>query len=287
VKTSQRRHALSVLSLCLSWIPSVVYGQALPEPTGSPLGTPVVNAPFSADATTTVRQVLGDGTRIERVGRARYYRDRVGRVRVEQMIMGLETLSPASDGQVRITIYPDPAKGNVFTLDPRARTVTPGPRGGASTAIGGGSSFAVPLGGASFLVFHRGDQQLGRYGLDSDALQEESLGARQIAGVRTTGRRLTTTIPPGRVGNDRPMQIIDERWESDELKILILARHTDPRTGVIEYQLTNIRRAEPPPDLFEVPQDYATDPTTADNPWLKLEFAEPPRGAKLPSGIRQ
>jgi hypothetical protein len=59
------------------------------------------------------------------------------------------------------------------------------------------------------------------------------------------------------------------------------------RSTVIEYQLTNIRRAEPPPDLFEVPQDYATDPTTADNPWLKLEFAEPPRGAKSPSSIRQ
>src|SRR5262245_59703827 len=41
-----------------------------------PFSGPVVtNAPFAADAVTTVTQVLGDGTRIEQSTNARFYRD--------------------------------------------------------------------------------------------------------------------------------------------------------------------------------------------------------------------
>ena len=69
------------------------------------------------------------------------------------------------------------------------------------------------------------------------------------------GRRITTTVPAGsRVGNDRPMTIVDERWESNDLQILIYARHSNPLTGVVEYQLSNITRAEPPSHLFRVPR---------------------------------
>ena len=48
-------------------------------------------------------------------------------------------------------------------------------------------------------------------------------------------------------------------WESPELKILISATSSDPRAGDIEYRLTNVRRVEPPPDLFVVPPDYVID----------------------------
>ena len=51
-------------------------------------------------------------------------------------------------------------------------------------------------------------------------------------------------------------QITDEQWESSELKLLVLSRHHDPRTGDVEYRLTNVSRAEPAPDFFTVPSDY-------------------------------
>jgi hypothetical protein len=35
-----------------------------------------------------------------------------------------------------------------------------------------------------------------------------------------------------------------------------VALDSDPRTGVVEYRLTNINRLEPPMDLFVVPPDY-------------------------------
>jgi hypothetical protein len=36
----------------------------------------------------------------------------------------------------------------------------------------------------------------------------------------------------------------------------VLITRRDPRSGDTVYRLTNIVRAEPPPDLFSVPSDY-------------------------------
>jgi hypothetical protein len=268
------------VSVCVAMcIPALAFAQR--DTTGGPLTRPpLLDAPFSADATTTVRQTLSDGTRIERIGRARYYRDRAGRIRVEQEIIGLEALNAAADGQVRITILPDPSKQAVFTLDPVTRTAHPHSRDMVAVTVGGGDTFALPLGGGDFLIFHRGDRQLARYGVDSNAVAEESLGSRRVAGVEVIGRRITVTLPVGQVGNDRPIEIVDERWESPELGMVIHSRHSDPRTGNVEYRLTNIRRTQPAADLFQIPADYTIDGLTGQNGWIKLHYAEPPRGPK-------
>src|SRR5262249_2778731 len=85
----------------------------------------------------------------------------------------------------------------------------------------------------------------------------EPLGTRQIEGVTANGTRRTEVIPTGRIGNDRPIEISDERWESPELRMLVLSKHHDPRTGDVEVRLTNSVRAEPPRELFLPPGDYA------------------------------
>jgi len=76
---------------------------------------------------------------------------------------------------------------------------------------------------------------------------EEGLGTKQIEGVTANGRRTTLTIPAGQIGNDRPIAIVDERWESPELRLLLLSTHNDPRTGEVEFRLMNLRRGEPSP----------------------------------------
>jgi hypothetical protein len=38
--------------------------------------------------------------------------------------------------------------------------------------------------------------------------------------------------------------------------VLVSSQHHDPRTGDVEYRLTNISRTEPPAHLFAVPADY-------------------------------
>jgi hypothetical protein len=272
------------LSAALCIAPSLTFGQD--NVRGGPLtGPAVINAPFSADATTIIRQTLGDGTWIERRGVARYYRDRVGCVRVEQTITGIDGLNSTAAPRRRITIQPDPANRYVYTLDPGQRTALRGPRFAAGLAIGGGDTYAVPLGGPRFLLFNLRERAHGDATFDS-AAHEELLGTKTVAGVEATGRRITVTIPAGHFGNDRPIELVDERWESKDLRVVVYARSSDPRTGTVEYQLTNISRAEPPAEMFSIPEGYGVDFGASDI-WITLQYANTPKTQKVPHTERR
>ncbi|MEJ7607969.1 MAG: hypothetical protein WKF37_17300 [Bryobacteraceae bacterium] len=84
----------------------------------------------------------------------------------------------------------------------------------------------------------------------------EPLGKRTIEGLVAEGTRETLTIPAGEIGNERPIEIISERWQSEELQTLVMSRHNDPRMGETTYRLTGVRKGEPVKQLFEVPSDY-------------------------------
>ena len=43
----------------------------------------------------------------------------------------------------------------------------------------------------------------------------------------------------------------------------MLSRRSDPRFGETTYRLQNIVRAEPSPELFQVPTDYTVDAVPA------------------------
>ena len=73
------------------------------------------------------------------------------------------------------------------------------------------------------------------------------------------GTRVTTTIPVGKIGNDRPISIVHESWYSPELQTIVLSETKDPLSGDITYKLTNIQRSNPPASLFEVPPDYKVE----------------------------
>jgi hypothetical protein len=82
-----------------------------------------------------------------------------------------------------------------------------------------------------------------------------------IEGLAVEGRKTTTTIPAGQVGNEQPLTIVSEQWTSPDLNVLVLTRHSDPRTGESTYRLVNIIRAEPDRSLFMVPPDYTVRDT--------------------------
>ena len=84
----------------------------------------------------------------------------------------------------------------------------------------------------------------------------EQLGKQLVEGVDAEGTRTTVTIPAGEIGNERPIEIVDERWYSPELQTLVMSKRTDPMSGDMTYRLTNINRNEPVRSLFEVPGDY-------------------------------
>ncbi|MGK2933761.1 MAG: hypothetical protein ACSLFE_00750, partial [Gemmatimonadaceae bacterium] len=85
----------------------------------------------------------------------------------------------------------------------------------------------------------------------------EELAPQNIEGVMANGTRTTTTIPAGEIGNAQDIEVVSEQWFSDELQVLVMTKHSDPRSGETIYRLTNILRAEPDPSLFTVPADYA------------------------------
>jgi len=96
----------------------------------------------------------------------------------------------------------------------------------------------------------------GAVGLPEASANHESLGTQNIEGVASVGTKDTITTPIGAIGNDAPIEDVNERWYSPELKIMTMTRHSDPRTGETVFRLTNIRRGEPGPDLFQLPAGY-------------------------------
>ena len=82
-----------------------------------------------------------------------------------------------------------------------------------------------------------------------------------LDGLPVEGRKTTTVIPAGQIGNDQPITITSEEWRSPDLNVLVMTRHADPRSGESTYRLTNVIRAEPDPSLFMVPADYTVKDT--------------------------
>lgn len=84
----------------------------------------------------------------------------------------------------------------------------------------------------------------------------EELGTRDFEGTLAEGTKKITTIPAGAIGNERPIEIIYERWYSKDLELVVYSKQSDPRVGDQTYRLTNLIRSEPDSSLFSVPQGY-------------------------------
>jgi len=85
---------------------------------------------------------------------------------------------------------------------------------------------------------------------------EEELGASNLEGFAVIGKRFTTVIPAGRVGNDKSFNAVDEAWFSPDLQIVVRQTVEDPRNGTDVWKLTKIQTGEQDPALFEIPPDY-------------------------------
>ena len=238
---------------------------------------PVTGAPYSAEAVTDVVQTLADGNRIVRQNKAQISRDSQGRTRREQ---GFAVFGPLVNGpredQPRSVQILDPVTGGSFLLDLSRRTAheMPGlPRvmlrnkiaasGTAGTKVETMSverfemAVPVPVPGPEArggVMFSRMEATGGIAPGQKPVV--ESLGTQFMEGLAVEGTRTTVTIPAGEVGNELPINIVSERWFSPDLKVLVMSRQSDPRFGETTYRLTNVSRAEPPRQLFEIPKDF-------------------------------
>lgn len=84
----------------------------------------------------------------------------------------------------------------------------------------------------------------------------EELGVQTVNGVAAQGTRVTQVVLAGKIGNNRDLHIVNERWYSGDLQLLVKTMNSDPRFGVTTYQLTNIVQGVQDAALFQIPPDY-------------------------------
>ncbi len=203
-------------------------------------GQVVKGAPFSAEVTTETSQTLADGNKIRQTSSERIYRDSEGRTRREPSLSTLgSSASPANAPQV--AFIDDPVAEVSYALDLNNRTVARN-----------GWRQPPPPGNAPLPNRPLRD----RFPANDPNTKTESLGRQNINGVPADGTRITRTIPAGQAGNSLPILIVNERWYSPDLQMMILQKRSDPRSGETVSQMTNIIRAEPPSTLFVPPADF-------------------------------
>ena len=262
---------------------------------GAVKGPLVKGKPYSADEITETDQTLADGTRIHRETKVSVYRDSEGRMRREtpdsvtisdpvagatyvinpktNTVRKLEmsntmiyrtmpsgpataagaaegaattfSLRTSGDGQANIEINGQP-------LDPKAVAeliAKAKAEGGAQVKTG--QVVMVRRGQAGVIMGAPKIQEFSWTGKGKD----EALGKKNFDGVIADGTRNVATIETGAIGNDRPIEIVDEHWYSDELGMTVYTKHSDPRSGDEIFRLTNIQRGDPPAYLFQPPPD--------------------------------
>lgn len=219
----------------------------------------VRGAPYSALAVTEFVQKFIDGNQIVRRNEASYYRDREGRTRVEQKLNTIGKWS-ASGEAPRIIMIGDPVAGEYYNLDPRNR------RAMKNTALGKMLA-QQKLKLESTKPEEKSPSTSSAPKINTDGRRRtENLGLQRIEGVQAEGKRTTTTIPAGEIGNTLQIEITDESWFSPELQTQVMTKHHDPRSGDTIYRLTNISRREPDRSLFQVPADYTIVDTSGPKP---------------------
>lgn len=222
----------------------------------------IAGMPYSAEQVSENKQTLADGTNISQpVITIKMFRDAAGRTRSER------PMSYGYRGPQEVPVIVeinDVVAGYRYVLDSvnkvahRSAIPTPAQRRGAAGGFVGYPSAASQGSTPAPAAVTRPAAPKATVGPPPPGPENtnESLGTQVIEGLTCEGRRVTTTYPTGSMGNDRPMITTSETWVSIDLKVLVLSKRKDPRSGENTMQLKNISRAEPEYSLFQPPSDY-------------------------------
>jgi hypothetical protein len=82
------------------------------------------------------------------------------------------------------------------------------------------------------------------------------VGDRSIEGLVVAGASAQAELPAREIGNEKTLTFTAEAWYSNELGIVVMSKAFDPVQGETTFQLRQLKRIEPLPELFEVPQGY-------------------------------
>src|SRR6266481_7803902 len=200
-----------------------MYGEHIPAVSG---------LPFSAKIELELVNQLQDGTLITHKTYNLDARDHLGRTRNEARNW-INPVEGAEPRLTRIELY-DPStrtRTNLFPLTKTARQWT----------VGSPVPTAAPSAQTAF---------------SKPETSKENVGSDTIEGLPVRRERVSQTYGPGALGNDRPLTIVTEYWYSEDLRINLLTKRTDPRYGVQTVRVTELVRQEPDAALFAIPDEY-------------------------------
>lgn len=208
-----------------------------PSPTAQFLGMEmrfgdklVKDAPFSAEIIIENTRRLFDGSTATKQTKGAIYRDTSGRTRREQT---LEDIGGVSIGEPQKLIFINDFVGKTnYFIDVNRKIVRRNP---------------LPPNPPTQNEFEP------RNG------KTESLGTKNLEGLKVEGTRTTVEIPAGQIGNDKPLQAITEKWFSPDLQMIVYSRHIDPLSGEQIFRLANIKLGEPAAELFVAPKDFKVE----------------------------
>jgi hypothetical protein len=192
---------------------------------------PVPNVPFSAIVTIESRQLLSDGSTEATSTRHQIARDTAGRIRNElrELMPGGFTGTPTListhlyDPETRLSTFLNPATRIARQMLLRSPMQIPPP-------------FPVAAKNA--------------------AVKDEDLGTQVLENVTVHGLRRTRTIPANLSGTGTPVEVTDEYWYSEDMRLNMLIVHEDPRSGKQTITVTQMDRSEPAAELFQIPSEY-------------------------------
>ncbi len=200
--------------------------------------TPIPNAQFSGTVRVERTDIRPDGTTSQVWSQRLIARDKAGRIYNEFrpfVPMAVNALPPATsihlyDPQNRMSefLYPLRKTYQMTILNRPPSTDTP-------------DDFASPTAASA---------------PRSDFTRQEDLGNRTIAGFQTHGVRVTQVLPAAQSGTGRDVVVTNEYWYAEALRLNLLTRHDDSRSGSVTMTVTQINQAEPNAALFGVPSDY-------------------------------
>ncbi len=229
-------------------------------------GKLVKGAPYSAESSTEVTQKLADGNRIYHKTAGAFYRDSEGRTRREQSMAPVGPLSAETISHKTVfTFLTDPVAGVSYMLDPvRKEARKLGAPTEFLTQLKQDKEAAARRTAGKVIMKHvevernSDDLKVVRSVEERIAAsaQKESLGTKAFDSVTAEGTRVTTSIAAGQIGNEQPIEMVNETWYSQQLQAVVMSRHYDPRFGETVFRLSNISTSEPAASLFQVPAGY-------------------------------
>ena len=208
---------------------------------------PIPSAPFTLTLATDWSRPLSGGGTVTVSNERHIARDGQGRIYQERWLL------VPKGGKIKSTMnvvqIVDPGEHTQYNCFTGPKVCELLPYGLSATA-----NYAPAIGQAGPLPDNSGRRDV------------EALGVANTAGVNTQGTRVTTTINPGVLGNDRPMVTTREFWYSAQLGLNLVSLVDAPDSGRQSFRVTELTVSEPDPRLFALPEGYRVVDTRKDVP---------------------